>query len=618
MGIWSDEFARICRPISRLTGSEWADEFRVVPPGTSPEPGKWRTSRTPYLKEPMDAATDRETEKVVLMFSSQLGKSEALLGIMGYYADQEPSPQLMLQPTVEMAEAFSKERISPMFAYSPGLKGKLEEGKDEKGTSRKSSTTIRMKHYPGGYLALVGANSPAGLASRPIRVLLCDEVDRYGVTKEGDPIKLAVQRTANFEASRKIVLVSTPTTTEESKIYEAFKESDQRYFYVKCPHCGHEHRLVWDLVRWDKDADGNALPMTAAMYCPECGAKTRGPYRPDLNMLSTGRWVAHNPGHSVKGYQCNALYSPWVTLHGLVEEWVSCTAENNREKLREFINLKLGEPFTAINPDEGDFDQLLDRREEYPTEHLPEGVLMLTAGVDVQRNRLECSIYGWGHDRECWGICHRVLYGLPDDQKTWEMLDGVLETEYKHSSGVKMPVSCVFIDSGDGMYTNNVYAYTRARERQRVFSIKGRGGADLPFVGKPSRAGTEKAVLFPLGVDAGKRKVMDRLDVLEAGPNFVHFDANVDAGFTEDFFKQLTAEKQEVVRDKNGSRLVWVKLRQRNEALDCAVYATAAMELLTPNFDVLERYYTGQKAVESLPAQRRVRRRGTVSRGIVL
>lgn len=617
MWIWSKEFARVCRPISRLTGSEWADAFRVVPPGTSPEPGKWRTSRTPYLKEPMDVATDRETEKVVLMFSSQLGKSECLLGIMGYYADQEPSPQLMLQPTVEMAEAFSKERISPMFAYSPGLQGKLEEGKDEKGTSRKSSTTIRMKHYPGGYLALVGANSPAGLASRPIRVLLCDEVDRYGVTKEGDPIKLAVQRTANFEASRKIVLVSTPTTYEESKIYEAFLNSDQRYFYVKCPHCGAEHRLLWENVRWDKDADGNALPMTASMYCPECGAKTRGPYRPDLTMLSTGRWVAHNPGHPVKGYQCNALYSPWVTLHGLVEEFVSCTVDNDREKLREFINLKLGEPWRAINPDEGEFDALLQRRESYPKAYLPDGVLMLTAGVDVQRNRLECSVYGWGRGRECWGIFHKIIYGLPDNPQTWAQLDGVLATEFKHKSGSSMPISCTFIDSGDGLYTNNVYAYTRARERQRVFSIKGRGGAELPFVGKASRAGTEKAVLFPLGVDAGKRKVMDRLDVPEAGPNFVHFDANEGAGFTEDFFKQLTAEKQEVVRDKNGSRLVWVKLRQRNEALDCAVYATAAMEALNPNFEMLDSYYSGQYQREQ-QAQRPARPRGTVSRGVEL
>ena len=193
MRIWSEAFADICRPISRLTGSEWADKYRVVPPGTSPEPGPWRSERTPYAIEPVNACTDRETETVVLMFSSQLGKSELLLNVIGYYASQEPAPQLMLQPTVEMAEAFSKERISPMFEYSPGLKGKLEEGKDGRGTAKKSSTTIRMKHYSGGYLALVGANSPAGLASRPIRILLCDEIDRYPAsTKEGDPIKLAI------------------------------------------------------------------------------------------------------------------------------------------------------------------------------------------------------------------------------------------------------------------------------------------------------------------------------------------------------------------------------------------------------------------------------------------
>ena len=177
MGIWASSYFKTCKPRSRLTGSQWADKYRLIPAGTSPEPGEWRTSRTPYLREPLDAATDKKTEIVVFCASSQVGKSEALLNILGYYADQEPAPQLMLQPTVEMAEAFSKERIDPMFRVSPGLAGKLEDGKDGRGSSRKSSTTIRMKHYAGGYLALVGANSPAGLASRPIRVLLCDEVD---------------------------------------------------------------------------------------------------------------------------------------------------------------------------------------------------------------------------------------------------------------------------------------------------------------------------------------------------------------------------------------------------------------------------------------------------------
>ena len=316
MGLWADIFKQTCKPRSRLTGSQWADRYRSIPAGTSPEPGEWRTDRTPYLREVIDSATDKLTETVVFCASSQVGKSEALLCILGYFADQEPAPQLMLQPTVEMAEAFSKERIEPMFQVSVGLQGKLEEGKDGRGSAKKSSTTIRMKHYQGGYLALVGANSPAGLASRPIRVLLCDEVDRYGETKEGDPLKLAIQRTQNF-GNRKIIIVSTPTIKGASKIDDWYQKSDKREFYVTCPHCGEGHTLKWDYVKWAKDEDGNALPMTAAMYCPECGAKERGPFKPDLNILATGKWKATNPRSRIKGYHINALYSPWVNLHDL-------------------------------------------------------------------------------------------------------------------------------------------------------------------------------------------------------------------------------------------------------------------------------------------------------------
>ena len=257
--IWGDKFTRKLRPKSRLTGSEWADRYRYVAPGTSPEPGPWRTNRVPYLREPMDSLTDSVTEYVVMMCSSQVGKSEFVLNIMGYYADQEPAPQLMLQPTVEAAEAFSKERIDPTFRYSDGLKDKLDDGKDGRGSSRKSSTTIRMKHYPGGYIALVGANSPAGLASRPIRVLLADEVDRYGFTKEGDPLKLAIQRTTNFH-NRKIGMVSTPTVSGHSKIQEWWDKSDQRRYHVPCPHCGASQVLKWAQVKWQKDSDGRHLP----------------------------------------------------------------------------------------------------------------------------------------------------------------------------------------------------------------------------------------------------------------------------------------------------------------------------------------------------------------------
>lgn len=617
MGVWADSWARYCRPLSRLTGSEWADKFRVVPPGTSPEPGPWRTSRTPYLKEPMDAATDRDTEFVVLEFSSQLGKSEMLLGVIGYFADQEPAPQLMLQPTVEMAEAFSKERIEPMFQHSPGLKGKLEEGKEGRGSAKKSSTTIRMKHYPGGYLALVGANSPAGLASRPIRVLLCDEVDRYGATKEGDPLKLAIQRTQNF-ANRKIVLVSTPTIKGVSKIDEYFEKSDRRYFYVKCPYCGHEHRLEWANVRWDKGEDGLGDPMTAAMYCPSCGAKERGPYKPNPDMLASGRWIAENPEATTRGYHCNALYSPWVNLHDLVREFLNCTESEDKHGLMEFVNLKLGEPWTLRSKNAGEWTQIYERREPYPESHLPDGVLLLTAGVDIQRDRVECTIYGWGRDWESWGIRHYVIPGRFEDSATQAQLDAILSTQYMHKSGVKIVPAVAFIDSGDGTVTNAVYRYTKSREMSRVFSIKGRAGMSLPLVARPTKAGPVGALLFVLGVDTGKQVVMDRLDVETPGPNFVHYDESESAGFDEKFFQQLTAEALETQIEKGVKKLAWVKIRERNEALDCFVYATAAAEVCTPNWDFLEEMYgkASKPAQQSQPQQRR--RRGVMSRGVTL
>lgn len=299
---WLNEFLKFCRPVSRLTGSEWADAKRFISLGTTAEPGPWRTYRTPYLQEPLDAATDKTTEKVVLMCASQLGKSELLLNVLGYYADQEPSPQLMLQPTVEMAQAFSKERIAPMFRDSPGLAGKLIEGKEGRGTEKKSSTTILMKHYPGGFLALVGANSPAGLASRPIRILLADEVDRYpeSAGKEGDPLKLAVQRTQNF-GNRKLLMVSTPTVVGYSKIHNEFLAGDQREFVVRCPECCQYNELKWENVHWESDDKGNVIESSVGLFCPHCGAKIRGPRKinPDILQSGAGRSETHRDGFAV-------------------------------------------------------------------------------------------------------------------------------------------------------------------------------------------------------------------------------------------------------------------------------------------------------------------------------
>lgn len=597
---WGKTFFKVCRPRSRLTGSQWADKFRYVAPGTSPEPGEWRTDRVPYLREPMDAATDKVTERVVMMFSSQVGKSEALLNIMGYYVDQEPAPQLFLQPTIEAAENFSKERIEPTFQYSPGLRDKLEEGKDGRGTSRKKSTTIRMKHFPGGYIALVGANSPAGLASRPIRVLLADEIDRYGVTKEGSPLKLAIQRTTNFH-NKKHIFVSTPTIKGASEIEKYYLESDQRVYMLPCPHCGCEFEYKWEYVVWDKDADGAALPLTARIVCPHCKEVARGAYRPDHEILALGRWVPQNPGAKTKGYHINSLCSPWVNLYELVDEFVTVSHNKDKAGLMEFVNLKLGEVWDEqLTRD--DWQRLYDRRENYPANTLPPGALVLTCGVDVQHDRLEASVYAWGSGKESWGIEHRVFYGSPESSETWAQLDQLLQKKYKLFLGAEVTISCTCVDSGDGTYTNEVYKYTAQRQALRVFSIKGRGGIGIPFISPPTKNNAVGATLFTLGVDSGKSILFNRLKIDDIGPGFVHYDALEAAGFSENFFKQLTAEIFVQTFEKGRVIMKFVKIRDRNEALDCAIYATAGLELLNPNFEFLQEFYA-RGGIASAPAR---------------
>lgn len=613
MGIWNKAFSKVCRPKSRVTGTEWADTRRYVAPGTSPEPGEWRTSRVPYLAEPMDCATDSTTEITVMMCSSQIGKSEFLLNVMGYYADQEPAPQLFLQPTVEAAEAFSKERIDPTFRYSRGLRGKLETGLDGRGTARKSSTTIRMKHYPGGYIALVGANSPAGLASRPIRVLLADELDRMGDTKEGDPLKLAMQRTTNFH-NRKICFVSTPTIDGQSKIQEWWDKSDKRYYYVPCQHCGAEQRLIWGQVKWDKDKDGKGMPETARYECAECSGVMRGPGKPSMDLLGAGRWIAERPEiTSVAGFHINSMYSPWVDLSKLVEEWLDVTKTRDREGLMEFINLKLGELYVE-HQDDISHDYLHRRREYYDAE-VPDGVLLLTAGVDQQDDRLEVEVVGWGIGKESWGIKYDFFMGDPGQPQVWDQLDRFLQRTWSYSDGRQLGITCAIVDSGDGNYSAEVNEFTKAREHRNIFSGKGRGGLGVPFISRPTKGNRVGATLFTLGVDAGKSVIMHRLRLEDEGPGYCHFPRDSDCGYDAEYFKGLLSERQ--VREYRGGKVTvsWKKFHERNEPLDCRNYATAALEIVNPDLEWLaEQPERGNVYIQAQQPKRR--RRGVISKGI--
>ena len=613
--LFSKAFKKTLKPRPKLTGSEWSDQYRFVAPGTSPEPGRWRTSRVPYMKEPLDMATSHSVEKVVIMAASQVAKSELLMNVMGYYMDQEPSSIMMVQPTVENAEAFSKERIDPTIQATPVLKEKMSVAPSEdKGRSRKSSSTIRMKHFTGGYLAMVGSNSPSGLASRPIRVLLCDEIDRFGSTQEGDPLKLAVQRTTNF-SNKKIVFVSTPTTEQRADgptIYEEFMKSDQRGFFVTCPHCGKQFEMEWGNVHWSNDEQGDLVEDSIRMECPHCNQKVRGNGKPDPYLLESGVWIPKNPEARTIGYHLTSLCSPWVELRDLVEEWVDANHKKDKKGLQEFINLKLGEPWHEDEADLNLWEKLAQRREFYPEAGLPKEILMLTCGVDVQQNRLEATVFGWGADFESWGICHRVFFGDTKQNEVWSQLDVLLIENFHLQDGRELRIACTLVDSGDGSMTDTVYQYTKAREKSRVFSSKGSSVANKDLIGPPSQNNRYRAFLFVVGVDAGKRLLFNRLKVNDFGPAYVHYPMARDSGFTEEYFKQLTAEVFERKFEKGRVKEGWKKLRERNEALDCAVYATAAIEIVRPAFNQLCAQGANTAVIQSKPVKTRKYSKGVI------
>lgn len=534
----------------------------------------------------MDACSDPNIKQVVIMSGAQLGKSEVLLNIIGYHIEHDPSPILLMQPTVDMAQSFSKDRItSGLLATTPSLRGKVKDPR-----ARDSGNTTLHKTFPGGALSLVGANSPASLASRPIRIVLCDEVDRYPVSagEEGDPVALATKRSMTFW-NRKIVLVSTPTDKGASRIESAYHETDMRQYHIPCPHCDHMQTLRWAQVQWhEKDAS------TAAYYCEECGAAWTDVQR--HKAISNGKWVASAPFNGIAGFHISSLYSPWVSIPDAVDEFLKSRRDPMR--LKTWINTFLGETWEEQGESIDEMD-LMDRRENWG-EQLPDDVLLLTAGVDVQDDRLEVEIVGWGRGEESWSIAYEAMYGDPSSAELWNRLDVMLQQKFDHPTKGEMVIRSVCVDSG-GHYTQQVYNYARLRSGRRVFAIKGIGGSGKPIVGRPSKNNIGKINLFPVGTDTAKEVVYARLKISDEGEGYCHFPSNRG----EEYFRMLTAEKKVTRYYKGRPRTEWAKIRTRNEALDCRVYATAALSILNLNLEAV--YIAGQNQVSSdeQPAARR-------------
>lgn len=412
---------KVLKPPPDITLSQWADEYRYLSGESSAEPGRWRTSRAPYQREPMDAITDIHIKRVVLMWAAQMGKTDcAILNPVGYYMHYDPSPIMILEPTVELSETISKTRLSPMLRDTPVL-SKLVNDK-----SRDGSNTIREKRFPGGYIALQGANSPAALASRPIRVLLADEIDRYPVTAgaEGDPLFLAHKRTMAFWNAKE-VCTSTPTMKGNSRIETEYEHSTQEVWNVPCPACGKLQPLTWAKIKFDEPAFREGTNTEVLCQCEYCGVVSTEPEWKGL--FTEGKYVAAYPRRKTRGFYVNALASTFTTWQEIVSDFLTATDEakkGNIEQLKSWTNTAMAETWDEQG-DAVEESDLVARMEWYDAD-VPDGVILLTAGVDTQDDRFEYEIVGWGVGAESWGIQRGVIYGDMKQPEIWEQLDAAL------------------------------------------------------------------------------------------------------------------------------------------------------------------------------------------------
>ena len=587
---------KIWTPPPNLRISDWADRYRRLSPESSAESGQWKTDRAPYQREIMDAFNDPETQRIVWMKSSQVGATEVLLNVIGYYIDQDPAPMLIMQPTLAMAQAFSKDRLATMIRDSEKIRDCVKDPR-----SRDSGNTVLSKKFIGGNLSMVGSNSASGLASRAIRIMLADECDRYEASAgaEGDPISLATKRTTTFW-NRKIYLCSTPTIKGISRIETAFEESDKRYYYVPCPECKEMQVLKWKNIVWDENK-----PETAHYACGECGSVINESKK--QWMLKHGEWRATAEKTNTAGFHISELYSVWSTWAEMAINFLE--AKKNPEMLKTWVNTSLGESWEEQGTTL-DHEKLLERRLNYDIDSIPEKVLVIVAGCDTQADRIEVTLTGYGRGYVAYVLDHKVLWGDPNAPQVWADLDELLRQRFKTESGRLIPISCTCVDSG-GHSTNAVYEFTKPRQARRIFAIKGLSVAGKPIANKPSYVGKNKAVLYGVGTDTAKELIFSRL-MTDLDKSTLHFPHNVD----DDYFLQLTAEKRVTKFVRGRKSLVWKQIRNRNETLDCLVYCFAAIYILNPNWDLLEMKTLDKEVVvpnkdDSSPLIRRKTQRNT-------
>ncbi|NYH21397.1 phage terminase large subunit family protein [Paraburkholderia bryophila] len=568
---------RNIQPPPKLSLSEWAAKYAVLSRETSAQTGKFRAF--PYQNGIMDAITDPRVERITVQKSARVGYTKILDHVAGYFIHQDPSPMLVVQPRVEDAEDYSTTEIEPMLRDTPVIAEIVGDLKKKDAKQRILKRVFRN----GSSMSFVGANSPGGFRRITARIVAFDEVDGYpvqGAGKEGDQIKLGVKRTESFW-NRKIILGSTPTVKGYSRIERSYETSDQRRYHVPCPHCGEFQVLEWGGpdtphgMKWGKDDAGKGLPDTVYYVCRHNGCIIHDADKPE--MVARGEWRAGKPFAGHAGFHVWTAYSlfPNASWRNLVAEWLE--VKDDPLERQTFINTTLGETYE----DRGDRalkeDKLVARCEVWPAE-VPDGVAVITVGVDTQDYRFEIEVIGWGRNEESWSIAHEVIEGDMETPDPWSRLDALLKRVWYRADGRGFEALAVCIDSG-GHHTQKVYDFSKERLGRRVWAIKGESavaGKRNPVwpTKKPSRR--TKATFRPviLGVNAAKDVVRDRLHKEAPGPGYMHFPADRDINY----FAQLTSERV-LVKTSGGQKFrVWdLPPGRANEALDCRVYGYAAL-----------------------------------------
>jgi phage terminase large subunit GpA-like protein len=582
-------------PPPDMLPSEWAENNLKIPLGNA-APGPIRFANAPPQRGMIDAIREPGIRRISYMLAAQTGKTTVMQAIVGYHIDHDPKSMIFCQPSETDMKMFLEAKLRPMMDTCKPIKEKVA-----KQRSREGVNNSRIMSYPGGWLMMSWAGSPRTLRGRSAPVVMADEIDGYLVTAEGSPLSLISQRNAGFGDDAVLIESSTPTLKGSSNIEIGFELGDKRRWWVPCGDCGTWQTLKWDNVTWHGKDEPNEEqhPETARYACAECGSLWDDGAR--IAAIRSGEWRAEKPFKGHASYHMSELYSTFRRMRAVVQSYIDKVAADD---LQAFHNVSLAETYEALG-EQAEPHTLMARRERYPAK-VPMGGIVLTSGIDMQQDRLECEVVAWGHGEESWSVEYRVFWGDPLQADVWEDLEYYLSQTFRHESGAQLPITCAAVDTGGtGGNTQAAYEWLMSKRGRRIYGIKGMGGWGKPIVSAPSkrRSGKSKRKidLFMVGADEVKLTIMRRLAISNAGPGYCHFPNDRD----EEWFHQLTAEKLMTRYVKGFPVREWHKTRPRNEALDCRGYALAALKILNPSFKQAEtrlgRLVTEEKQPEPAP-----------------